>query len=150
MGAAALGGAVLGDNIGYWVARRLGQRAETWIDANPKRAGLKARASGILDRRGGPSVFLTCWLFAPLGPTMNYVYGLSKFDWRRFVIWGIAGEIIWVTLYVGLGYGFGDNITAISSLLGNASGFVTALVVVAGLGWWLIRAARKGRAQQGA
>ena len=143
VGLAAFTGAVLGDNTGYWIARRLGTRAADWIDKNAKRAALKAKAEDILQRRGGVSVFLTCWLFAPLGPSMNYVCGLSKFDWHRFVLWGIAGEIVWVSIYVGLGYSFADNITSIASLLGNASGFVTAIALVVGLGWWLIRAARK-------
>lgn len=140
---AAFGGAVLGDNSGYWIARRLGSRAATWIDKNAKRGALKSKATDILERRGGPSVFLTCWLFAPLGPTMNYVCGITQFNWGRFVVWGIAGEIVWVTIYVGLGYSFADNITALSSLLGNASGFVTAILLVIGLGWWLVRAAQK-------
>lgn len=143
---AAFIGAVLGDNSGYWIARSLGSRAETWIAKSPKRESLRRKATTILDNRGGISVFLTCWLFAPLGPSMNYVCGLTRFQWHRFLIWGIAGEIVWVTLYVGLGYAFADNITAIAALLGNASGFMSALVLVIGLGWWLIHAARKSRA----
>ncbi|WP_375281660.1 DedA family protein [Pseudooctadecabacter sp.] len=139
---AAFTGAVLGDNTGYWIARRLGQRASDWIDQNDRRRALKTKAGDILDRRGGPSVFLTCWLFAPLGPTMNYVCGLTKFSWGRFVAWGMAGEVVWVSIYVGLGFSFADNITALASLLGNASGAVTALVVVVLLGLWLLRAAR--------
>ena len=79
---------------------------------------------------------------APLGPYINYVSGLTKFTWMRFAIWGIAGEIVWVSVYVGLGYTFGDNFTAIASLLGNASGLVTAFAVTIGLGVWLVRASR--------
>jgi hypothetical protein len=45
-----------------------------------------------------------------------------------------------------LGYSFADNITSIASLLGNASGFITALAVVIALGWWLVRASKKPRA----
>ena len=139
---AAFAGAVLGDNAGYWIARRLGQRAAYWIDHNDKRRALKSKAGEILDRRGGPSVFLTCWLFAPLGPTMNYVCGLTKFHWGRFVAWGMAGEVVWVSIYVGLGYSFADNITSLAGLLGNASGAVTAFVLVVLSGLWLLRAAR--------
>lgn len=139
---AAFAGAVLGDNAGYWIARRLGQRAAYWIDHNDKRRALKSKAGEILDRRGGPSVFLTCWLFAPLGPTMNYVCGLTKFRWGRFVAWGMAGEVVWVSIYVGLGYSFADNITSLAGLLGNASGAVTAFVLVVLSGLWLLRAAR--------
>jgi membrane-associated protein len=64
----------------------------------------------------------------------------------RFALWGVAGEIVWVSLYVGLGYSFADNITSIASLLGNASGFITALAIVIALGWWLVRASKKSRA----
>jgi membrane-associated protein len=45
-----------------------------------------------------------------------------------------------------LGYTFADNITALSNMLGNASGFITALVAVIGLGWWLMHVAKKSRA----
>ena len=141
--AAAFCGAVLGDNTGYWIARALGERLETWLDKNPKRAAFKSKGSAFMDKRGGSSVFFSCWLVAPLGPYINYISGITKFTWLRFALWGILGEIVWVGLYVGLGYAFADNITALSSMLGNASGFITALVAVAGLGWWLVHASKK-------
>jgi membrane protein DedA with SNARE-associated domain len=105
---------------------------------------------------GGVSVFLSRWLVAPLGPYVNYAAGLAGFAWARFAFWGAAGEVVWVTTYVGLGYLFADNIAAISSLLGNLSGFLAALVVAAGLMIWILnasklreaRAARKARKAQ--
>ena len=144
---AAFCGAILGDNSGYWIARRLGTRVENWLSAEPKRAKLRDKCVLILDNRGGPAVFLTCWLFAPLGPSMNYVCGMSKFHWPRFVVWGMAGEVVWVSLYVGLGFTFADSVSSLSSVLSNASGFVTAFAVVIGLGWWLLRAVRARRSQ---
>lgn len=140
-------GAVLGDNSGYWIARRLGARAENWLSGDPKRAKLRDKCVAILDKRGGPAVFLTCWLFAPLGPSMNYVCGVSKFHWPRFVVWGMAGETVWVSLYVGLGYTFADSISSLASVLSNASGFATALAIVIALGWWLMRSVRSRRVQ---
>ena len=144
---AAFCGAILGDNSGYWIARRLGTRVENWLSAEPKRAKLRDKCVSILDNRGGPAVFLTCWLFAPLGPSMNYVCGMSKFHWPRFVVWGMAGEVVWVSLYVGLGFTFADSVSSLSSVLSNASGFVTAFAVVIGLGWWLLRSVRARRSQ---
>ena len=88
-----------------------------------------------MHKRGGSSVFFSCWLVAPLGPYINYISGITKFTWARFALWGILGEIVWVGLYVGLGYTFADNITALSNMLGNASGFITALAAVIELGW---------------
>jgi len=56
------------------------------------------------------------------------------------------GEIVWVGIYVGLGYIFADNITSLASMMGNASGFVTTLVAVVALGVWLVRASKKAAA----
>lgn len=139
---AAFCGAVLGDNTGYLIARLSGDRMGDWLDATPKRAALRSKGHAYMTKWGGSSVFFSCWLVAPLGPYINYVSGLTKFTWISFALWGIAGEIVWVSLYVGLGYTFGDNFTAIASLLGNASGLVTAFAVTIGLGIWLVRASR--------
>ncbi|MFQ1700719.1 DedA family protein [Loktanella agnita] len=145
--AAAYCGAVLGDNTGYWIARGLGDRLANWLNAAPKRAKLMTRSRAFMQRWGGSSVFFSCWLVAPLGPYMNYVSGLSKFSWLRFALWGLAGEIVWVGLYVGLGYTFADQMTLIGNLLANLSGFLAAAVVAALLGRWLLRAsdARSGK-----
>lgn len=142
---AAFGGAVAGDNSGYWIARGFGQRAHDWFHKTPKRKSLMTKAQDFLDRRGSSSVFFSTWLVAPLGPWMNYTCGVTKFNWPRFAFWAFWGEVVWVAIYVGLGYTFADNITSIASLLGNASGFVTALVAVIALGYWLFRASKKKR-----
>ncbi len=141
---AAFGGAVLGDNSGYWIARR-SARFGDWLDRNPKRAALRARGKAYMDKWGGSSVFFSCWLVAPLGPYINYVSGLTHFAWPRFALWGIAGEIVWVGLYVGLGYLFADSIAALADLLGNVSGLLTAAFLTLALGVWLWRASMRDK-----
>ncbi|PJI92101.1 membrane protein DedA with SNARE-associated domain [Yoonia maricola] len=140
--AAAFCGAVIGDNTGYWIARGLGQRLGDWLKAHPKRAALRDRSEVFMGKWGGASVFFSCWLVAPLGPYVNYVSGLSRFSWVRFAMWGAAGEVFWVGIYVGLGYLFADNLTAISSILSNVSGFLVAVFMAFGLGLWLWRASK--------
>ena len=135
--AAAFFGAVLGDNTGYWIARASGDRIQSWLESRPKRAALHHKSQAYMEKWGGSSVFFSCWLVAPLGPYVNYVSGLTRFTWLRFAMWGIAGEIVWVSLYVGLGYSFADNITSVASILANASGLITATLVAIGLGAWL-------------
>ena len=140
---AAFTGAVLGDNSGYWFARGLGTRLTDWLAARPKRAAMHRKGQDFMNRWGGSSVFFSCWLVAPLGPYVNYVSGLTQFSWLRFAMWGIAGEIMWVGLYVGLGYAFADRISALSSLMSNLSGFILALAAATGLGLWLWRKRHK-------
>ena len=139
---AAFCGAVIGDNLGYWIARRFGTRLTLWLATRPRRAALRDRSQAFMNRWGGSSVFFSCWLVAPLGPYVNYVSGLTGFSWPRFALWGIAGEVVWVSLYVGLGFLFADNISAISDLLGNITGFLVAAVVAFGLGVWMVRASK--------
>ncbi|WP_375254661.1 DedA family protein [Yoonia sp.] len=140
--AAAISGALIGDNLGFLIARRMGLRLDDWLLRRPRRAALRAQSEAYMDKWGSSSIFFSRWLVAPFGPYVNYVSGLSGVNWPRFALWGMAGEIVWVGLYVGLGYGFADNIAAISSLLGNLSGFLAALVAAAGLGLWMRHAIR--------
>lgn len=139
---AAFCGAVLGDNLGYFLAYRMGDALERWLATRPRRAAMKAKAAAYMDDWGGISVFFSRWLVSPLGPYVNYASGLARFDWPRFALWGAAGEAVWVGTYVGLGYAFADNIAAISDLLGNLSGFLAALILALGLMLWLIRASK--------
>ena len=145
--AAAFAGAVLGDNLGYWIAQHFNRRFSDWLDRKEKRARLRSRAADYMDRYGGISVFLSRWLVAPLGPYVNYAAGLAGFAWPRFALWSAAGEIVWVCVYVGLGFLFADNIAAISSLLGNISGFLAAIVVAAGLVLWMVKSSKRREAR---
>ena len=132
-------GAVLGDQAGFRIgalgAERLGGKA----------AALAERARALAGRWGGPGVFLSRWLFSPLGPYMNFVTGASGMGWLRFSLWGAAGEAVWVTLYIGLGYGFAAQIEAVAEIAGNLSGVLAAGAVTLALGLWLRAALRADR-----
>ncbi len=140
--AAAFIGAILGDNAGYWIARGLGNRLNDWLARNKNRAAMRDKSTAYMAKWGGSSVFFSCWLVAPLGPYVNYVSGMTRFSWLKFALWGMAGEVVWVGLYVGLGYVFADSLTTISSVLSNASGLVTAIAIAIGLAIWLWRASK--------
>jgi membrane-associated protein len=140
--AGAFGGAVVGDQAGYALARAGRRGLPTRIAANPT----MARASDYLARRGFIAVFLSRWLFSPLGPYMNFAAGLTAQNWRAFLIAGAAGEVVWVVLYVGLGMRFADDLVALADILGNASGLLAALAVLVAMAVYLKSAlARRGR-----
>lgn len=124
-GAAAIGG-ILGDQIGFWAGRLLGAPLLQRLRHDPARAKLLDRAVGLMDRRGVMAIFLTRWLFSPLGPWVNLTAGSAGYSWPRFSLSGIAGEAVWAGLYVGMGYAFAGNITAASEMLGSALGLVAA------------------------
>jgi len=133
----AFGGAVLGDQAGFRIGARGGTLLQRFSGRGGKSAELIARAHRLADRWGGPGVFFSRWLISPLGPYMNFVTGAARMDWLRFTLWGAAGEAVWVTVYVGLGYGFASRIEELASILGNFSGALAAGAVALGLGLWL-------------
>lgn len=145
--AAAYFGAVVGDNSGYALARTFGSHISGWLDAKPNRSKLRDRAKSYMDRKGPVSVFLSCWLVAPLGPYVNLVSGITRYSWFKFAFWGAMGEIFWVGIYVGLGYSFSDQITALATMLSNASGFIVAVLAVVLLGRWLWTVSKPGAKQ---
>lgn len=146
--ATAFSGAVLGDQAGFQIGRAGGAALAGTIARGRARARLMRRASGLLDRRGGSAVFLSRWLFSPLGPYVNLAGGAAAMARGRFTLAGAAGEAVWVGVYVGLGFFFAENVLALGDLLANASGFLAALAVAAGLALWLRARLRQRRADR--
>ncbi len=139
---ASLGGALAGDQLGYGLGRRAWAWLEGRLATRPKRAALIAKARNLIDKWGGSGVFLSRWLLSPLGPFVNLTAGAAGLGWLRFTLWDAAGEVLWVSLYLGLGYGFASQLAAASQIIANLSGLLAALAVTAGLGLAL-RAALK-------
>lgn len=135
----ALAGAVAGDQTGYLAARWGGASLLARLG---KSAVPLHKATALLAHRGGVAVFLTRWLFSALGPYINLAAGAAGQPWIRFTLWGVAGEAVWVGLYVGLGYSFTGNLEAASAVAVNILGFLAAGAVALGLGVWLLAVLR--------
>jgi membrane protein DedA with SNARE-associated domain len=137
--AAALAGAILGDQAGYQLGRFGGPLLDRLV-ARPRSGPMIAKARGMLAERGWGAVFFTTWLFSPLGPWMNLAAGAAPMRWARFSSASVLGESVWVVGYVGLGWTFAAQIDRIGALLGSASGALAA-ALAAGVTlralWWL-------------
>jgi membrane-associated protein len=139
----ALLGAVAGDQTGYWAARRGGAPLLDRV-ASGARAATFQRARALVAAKGTVAVFLTRWLLSPLGPYANLISGATRLDWMRFTLAGVAGESVWVGLYTGAGFAFGDNLQAATDFAGSILGFLAAGAVALALGLWLRAAAKRG------
>ena len=141
---AALTGAVLGDQAGWWLGRS-GSAVLARATATPARARLLAEARLRLARNAFVTVYLTRWLFSPLGPWVNLAAGATGLGWARFSIGSVTGELTWVVLYVGLGWAFAAQVDRLGSLMGNLAGLVAAAGVAALLLHVLWRRRQRGR-----
>ncbi len=146
----ALGGAVMGDQTGFMLARVGSGRMSPYFVRNRGRAKLISRARRLTNQYGGPGIFLSRWLVSPLGPYANFVSGATHYQWHRFTLWGISGELVWVILYTSLGYVFAANLDLVAQIASDASGLIAASAITVALGLYLIRAkhrhAKKRRA----
>jgi membrane-associated protein len=141
-------GAVLGDQIGYGLARWGGRR---FINRLGRRIGAENKikqAEAMTKRWGGAGIFLSRWLLTALGPWVNVASGIAGYPWQRFLLWDLLGEVLWVALYVGIGYAFSNRVQAITEILGNLSWVIVGLIVTVILGWRVLRYVRpKAEAQ---
>ncbi len=141
---AGAGGAVVGDQIGYAFGRYGGRPLLAAVTRRIGGADKVERAEAYSRKWAGWGVFLSRWLIGPLGPWINVTSGLTGYAWRRFLLIDIAGELVWLLLYVSLGRAFSDQVQTIASLLGNLSWMIVGVVVAALLGWKLFGRARSG------
>lgn len=125
----AVVGAVLGDQGGYWIGRALGPRVLARLGRKRRGAALVKRAVRWLDRRRLPAIFLSRWLVSALGPYVNFAAGAARINWIGFTLPAVAGECVWVSLYIGLGYVFSSDIEDLGLILGNLAAAIGAGVV---------------------
>lgn len=137
VGLAAFLGAVLGDQAGYFIGKFGGAPLLARLAKSPSRGAVLSRAKTLVDKRGGTGVFLSTWAVAPLGPWVNFVAGATDLSWHRFSIADFLGECVWVTLYVGLGYIFMDQVATVADIMGDVLGLIASLVVAAAMVFWL-------------
>ncbi len=135
-------GAVAGDQAGYFIGRLGGPPLAERLARRFRAEATLARARGFIDRWGGTGVFFTRWLLSPTGPYVNLVSGLAPLAWIRFTVAGVAGEVVWVGLYVSLGMLFSDSVQNLAAVLGNLTWFLVGLAATLALGYALVRSLR--------
>ncbi|NNU80263.1 DedA family protein [Halovulum dunhuangense] len=141
--AAAFLGAVAGDHAGYALGRLSRGSLRRWLTANRRRAEGLRRAEAAVQRHGMAAVFLSRWLLAPLGPPTNIAAGAAALPLARFTAADLAGEVVWVGLYAGLGYAFSGSIAGLVTLAGDLVWLAFSLGAAMWLGARLLTALRR-------
>ena len=127
--AAAAGGAILGDNIGFWVGRVIGRslllRWGYLVGLDERRMKL---GQYLFHRHGGKIIFFGRFvaLLRALAALLAGANGLSPL---RFFIFNAAGGIVWATLFGVGGYMLGEGISRIAGPFGWAT-LIAAVVVI--------------------
>jgi len=86
--------AVAGDQAGYWLGHRFGRRFFR-DDARVLTTARLREAERFFDRYGALSLVLA--RFVPIVRTyVPLVAGTARLRYRRFIVWNVAGALLWV------------------------------------------------------
>ncbi|MBN9564421.1 MAG: VTT domain-containing protein [Alphaproteobacteria bacterium] len=129
---AAAFGAILGDNAGFWVGRRLGflllRRYGHFVGIDEQRLKL---GRYLFARHGGKVVFFGRFT-ALLRALAALLAGANGMQWRRFLLSNLAGGVLWAMFYGGGGYLLGGAIQRIAAPVGIGLAVLAAAAMVAG------------------
>ena len=142
--AAAAGGAITGDSIGYWIGREGGRKL---IRKYGKFVGLTderyAKAQGYLKEHGGKAVFFG--RFVSIARTwIAVLVGAHHLNYFQFLLYNVLGGIVWATLYGTLGYAFGSNLPLLEKWVKRAG--ITITLIAIGVVIYLLYLRKKRKA----
>jgi len=123
----AAAAAIIGDNAGYWIGRAAGRRLlERWRPVARYTEKMLPPAERFFAHHGGKAVFLA--RFIPgLRVIGALVAGIAGMEWWRFLVWNMAGGMVWATSVALIAYGLGE---AVASAIGRY-GLIAGAVVIA-------------------
>jgi len=97
--------AVLGDTVNYWIGSYFGEKV---FEKNRffKKEYLE-ETKEFYAKHGGKTVFLA--RFVPIIRTFApFVAGVGKMKYKKFLIYNIVGAAVWVSLFLTIGFYFGN------------------------------------------
>jgi membrane protein DedA with SNARE-associated domain len=125
----AAAGAIIGDNLGYWLLGRLGGRAlfRRWGWLRRYSDRVLPRAERLMERHGAKTVFFGRFV-AVLRVSAAAVAGLAHMNWWKFLFWNAAGGIVWATAF-GLAAFYGG--TAVADAIARYGLYAAGVIIVA-------------------
>jgi membrane protein DedA with SNARE-associated domain len=114
----AAAGAIIGDNIGFWVGRTYGAKFLLRYGRFVHLPESRLRLGQYLFEKHGAKIVFFGRFVAFLRVFAALLAGVNKYCWRQFLFFNAAGAIIWA-MSMGIGsYLFGDAMHKISGPLG--------------------------------
>ncbi|MFA5169521.1 MAG: DedA family protein [Candidatus Paceibacterota bacterium] len=112
--------AFAGDTANYFIGKFFGKKLSNKVNQE-----YLDRTQEFYKKYGGMTIFLA--RFIPIIRTFApFVAGLGKMEYKKFFVYNIVGGFVWTSLFVGLGYFFG-NIPLIKQ---NFSLIVIGIIII--------------------
>lgn len=122
-------GSVLGDNVGYWIGRKLGRAAVSRYGARIGLTAARFEAVEAIFARYGAATVAFARFVNVLRQLNGIVAGTLGMAWGRFLIFNALGAALWVSLWVLGAFYLAEHMSTI--LLIARRGWIVAGVMAA-------------------
>lgn len=135
--AAAALGAIVGDNVGYWLGREFGYPLllrygrYVWLTETRIKLG-----QYLFLRHGGKVVFFGRFI-AVLRVLAAFLAGVNRMEWKTFFIANAAGGVLWSLVYGVGAYIFGTALLHSARPVGIALAVGAGIIVI--VATWYVR-----------
>jgi membrane-associated protein len=117
--------AVLGDTVNYWIGHYVGPKVFHQKQRRFLKKEYLLRTQEFYERHGGKTIIIA--RFIPIIRTFApFVAGIGSMSYGRFIVYNVAGGILWIGLFV-LGGVFFGNIPLVKN---NFSLVIVAIVLL--------------------
>src|SRR5256885_367265 len=142
----AAGGAVIGDNIGFAIGHHYGRavllRLGRFVFLTPKRL---QHMENYFESHGNKTILVARFITG-LRVFAALLAGASrKMPWRVFVMYNLAGALLWSFVITLLGYLFGQSLPLLVKWVGWTGTILLIAAIVIGLIVWRIQRYRKSK-----
>src|SRR5262245_49136362 len=134
--------AIAGDQVGYWFGARVGPSLFNRPDSRLFKQSNVAKAHVFFEKHGPKALVLA--RFVPVVRTFTPILaGVSRMQYRTFVVFNVLGGILWASAATLIGYGLGKRYPEIENYLTPVI-LVIVFVSVIPIGYEVLKARREG------
>ncbi len=127
----ATAGAILGDNLGYWIGYRGGYKLARKYGHKIRLDERKLKVGRyVFDRHGGKVVFFGRFV-SVLRTFAAFIAGTVHMAWPRFLVYNATGGVVWAAIFSFGFYVAGNTLEKLSGPLNVVLISLAVLVVIA-------------------
>ena len=136
-------GAVIGDNIGFAIGHHYGRgfllRVGRFFFLTPKRI---EHMENYFKSHGNKTILVARFITG-LRVFAALLAGASRMRWRVFVVYNVAGAVLWSFVITLLGYLFGQSLPLLVKWVGRTGTILLIAAIVLGIIAWRLQRHRK-------
>jgi membrane protein DedA with SNARE-associated domain len=133
----ALAGTYTADVTIYFLGR---EKGEGIISRFPLAKAYFPKVKRMFDRYGIWAIFITRYMYGLRLAAAGFM-GLLKMRKRRYLPFNLLSCAVWAVVIGNLGYMFGASLEALIGQIKHYEKIVVALIIIMGVGIWLVRRA---------